>query len=139
MVVGIGWNAGLVRARLLADQRLGGARARALARLDSLDAALHELEGGRYDARLDPAAPFAGIQWSIAAVPLWDLRVLAGWLPPAGGELVRTLAGWWEVLNIEALLATLAGAPSLPPYDLGRLSTAWTRVRTATTAGQVRA
>lgn len=138
MVVGIGWNAGLVRSRLLVDRRLGGAHARALARHDSLDAALRELEGGRYGDHLDPAARLAAIQWSVAAVPLWDLRVLAGWLPPAGGELVRTLAGWWEVLNVESLLATLAGAPSLPPYDLGRLSTAWPRVRSATTAAQVR-
>jgi hypothetical protein len=70
---------------------------------------------------------------------LWHLRIMAGWLPPAGGELVRSLAGWWEVLNVENLLAGLSGADTLPPYELGSLGTAWRHVREAGSVDQVRA
>lgn len=138
MVVGIGWNAGAVRARLLADRRIGRDEVQRLARSESYDAALHALSQGPYgqDVEVDMRLPQA--QWAVAATPLWHLRVLAGWLPPAGGELVRVLAGWWEVLNVENLLAGLAGGDELPAYDLGRLDTAWEQVRHVGSTEQVR-
>jgi hypothetical protein len=131
MVVGIAWNAGLVRARLLGRRRLGTEGCRALARRASLDDALTELAAGPYGHDVERGMPLAAAQWAVGATPLWHLRILAGWLPPAGGEAVRTLAGWWEVHNVENLLAELAGRPALPPYDLGLLDTAWVRLRTA--------
>jgi hypothetical protein len=42
------------------------------------------------------------------------------------------------VLNVENLLAGLTGAPAFPPYDLGRLDTAWSRVRHASSTETVR-
>jgi hypothetical protein len=138
MGVGIGWNAGVVRARLLGRRRLGARAWRDLAELGSLDAALQELRGGPYGHDVHADMTLEAAQWAVAATPLWHLRVLAGWLPPAGADLVRVLAGWWEVLNVENLLAGLAGGRELPPYVLGRLDTAWDRIRAADSVGHVR-
>lgn len=77
-------------------------------------------------------------QWATGATPLWHLRVLAGWIPPRGAELLRVLVGWWEMRNIENLLVGLTDASSLPSYDLGRLGTAWDRIREADSAEGVR-
>jgi hypothetical protein len=139
MVVGIASNAGAVRAGLLGRHRLGRDGARDLARRASLGEAVAALRDGPYGRDLGDAPTLAAVQWAVAGTPLWHMRVLAGWLPPRGGELVRTLAGWWEVLNVENLLAGLGGAASLPPYDLGRLDTAWRRLRGAGSAAAVRA
>ncbi len=138
MVVGIAWNAGAVRARLLARDRLGRDGARAIARLSSLDEALDELGRGPYDHDLEPGSTLTAAQWAAGATPLWHLRILAGWLPPAGGELVRTLAGWWELANLENHLAGLAAAARQEPYELGRLDTAWSRLRTTDSYAAVR-
>lgn len=138
MVVRIAWNAGAVRARLLGRRRLGREGRRDLARLGSLEDALRSLRGGPYGDDVGDARDLASAQWRVAATPLWHLRILAGWLPPAGGDLVRVLAGWWEVLNVENHLAGLAGATSFPPYELGRLETAWDRLRRADSVEQVR-
>lgn len=62
---------------------------------------------------------------------MWNVRVLAGWLPPGGGDQLRVLAGWWEILNIEDRLASMAGYERPSPYDLGSLATAWPRLREA--------
>lgn len=139
MVVGIGWTAGVVRARLLMSRRIGRAQCRRLAALGSFDEALQALRTGPYSHDVRDVNGLQEAQWQVAATPLWHLRILAGWLPPTGGEQLRVLAGWWEVLNIENLLAGLAGAPAQPAYELGRLETAWRRVRGADTPAQVRA
>lgn len=138
MVVGIGWNAGAVRARLLANRRLGRDEVQRLARSASYDDALRALSQGPYGQDVEVEMRLPEAQWAVAATPLWHLRVLAGWLPPAGGELVRVLAGWWEVLNVENLLAGLTGGEELPAYDLGRLDTAWDELRHAGSPDQVR-
>lgn len=138
MPAGIAWNAGAVRARLLGQRRLGRERCQELAVGDSLAAVLEQLNEGPYGHDMEPGMTLASAQWAVAATPLWHLRILGGWLPPAGGELVRVLVGWWEVLNVENLLAKLAGQPAFPPYDLGSLDTAWSRIRTADSAGAVR-
>lgn len=139
MVVGIGWNAGIVRARLLGLHRLGGRACEDLARLDSFEEALRELRDGPYAHDVDAEMTLPEAQWAVWATPLWHLRVLAGWLPPAGAELARVLAGWWEVRNIENLLAELHGGHAFPPYDLGRLDTTWNRTRGADSVSSVRA
>ncbi len=138
MVVGIAWNAGAVRARLLGRHRLGPEGVLDVARRAGLGEALAVLGEGPYRHDVRQGMSLEAAQWAAAATPLWHLRVLAGWLPPRGGDLARTLAGWWEVLNVENLLAQLAGEPSLPPYELGTLGTAWSRVRGAGSAAAVR-
>jgi hypothetical protein len=139
MAVGIGWNPAAVRARLLAGRRLGRGASQALARSGSLADALTTLRNGPYGHDVSPDMPLAAARWAVAATPLWHLRILAGWLPPAGGELIRSLVGWWEVLNIENLLAGLAGGATFPPYELGSLASAWRQVRGARSVEEVRA
>lgn len=144
MAVGIAWNAGAVRARLISRHRLGRDAARDLARRTSLADAVAVLRTGPYAddipvaTDLPATTALARVRWAVAATPLWHLRVLAGWLPPRGGELVRTLAGWWEVLNVENHLAAIMGADSAPAYRLGRLETVWSRARAADTVSGLR-
>ena len=58
---------------------------------------------------------------------LWNLRVLAGWLPRDGVVLLRTLAAWFELANVDEMLA----AGNAPAFDLGALETAWSRLAAA--------
>ena len=62
---------------------------------------------------------------------LWDLRVLAGWLPRDGVRLLRTLAGWFELANVDELLQTRPGRPAGEEFRLGALATAWPQLRQA--------
>lgn len=127
-----GWVAGSVRARALARRRLGPAAARQLAASGSLDAALTALSGTAYGRRARPGDDVATAQHGIASGLLWDLRVLAGWLPRDGVRMLRTLAGWFELANIEEALTAHPG----PVYDLGALATAWPRLRLAAPGGE---
>ena len=62
----------------------------------------------------------------MAATFLWNLRVLAGWTGPDGARVLRLLAGWAEIANVDALLRRFAGEPDVvPPYRLGSLAGAW--------------
>jgi hypothetical protein len=121
-----GWVAGGVRARALARRRLGRAGARRLAASGSLDLALRELAGTGYDRAARPGLNVAGAQHEIAATVLWNFRVLAGWLPRDGVAMLRTLAAWFELANVDEMLAAQDG----PSFELGALETAWSRLRT---------
>jgi hypothetical protein len=74
----------------------------------------------------------------VAATLLWNVRVLAGWLPAAGAETLRVLAGWYEIANVEEHLCELAGLPFEPPFSLGSLATAWPRLSATTSLDEVR-
>ncbi len=69
---------------------------------------------------------------------MWQLRVIAGWLPPGQSALPRIFAGPMEIANIEGRLAELAGLEADPPFRLGSLAVAWPRVATAASPEQVR-
>ena len=120
-----GWVAGSVRARALAGRRLGRARARRLAASGSLDSALRELAGTGYGRNARPGLNVAEAQHAIAATVLWNLRVLAGWLPRDGVAMLRTLAAWFELANVDEMLAAQDG----PLFELGTLETAWSRLK----------
>jgi hypothetical protein len=109
----------------MARRRVGSAGARALAAAPTLAAALPALAPTPYGPRLAGAADLAAAQHGLAATVLWDLRVLAGWLPRRGGDRVRVLAGWFEIADVEAVLARVAGdpAPAGPAFRLGGLAT----------------
>lgn len=132
-----GWVAGSVRARVLAGRRLGVAESRRLAECGSLAAALSMLDstGYRLPPERRPAAGSDGldaltaVQQAIGAALLWDLRVLAGWLPQGGTPLMRVLAGWFEIANLRERLAELAGCSRAEYFELGALATAWPRLR----------
>lgn len=134
-----GWAAGCVRARAIAQRRVGTQSARRIAASDSLDMALRLLAEGPTDRGTRPGQTLAVAQHAVTGAVLWDLRVLAGWLPPGGGQLMRPLAAWFEIVNIDELLQRLAGRPAADYFTLGALATAWPRLRDAGSAAALRA
>lgn len=144
------WVAGTVRARALARRRLGIDGARALLSAGSFAAAVEMLARSPYAHRSDAREPAAryGVHpgddpdtaaHGVAAALLWNVRVLAGWLPDHGAQTLRLLAGWFEIANTEERVRELTGQPAGPPHALGRLATAWPRIAAARTLDEVRA
>jgi len=134
-----GWVAGSVRARALARRRLGADAARELAACGSLPEALQALAATPYGRESLPGLTLAEAQRGIATAILWDLRVLAGWVPGDGVRLLRALAGWFELANVEELLQAMAGRPADAEFALGALATAWPRLRQAASPARLRA
>jgi ATP synthase (C/AC39) subunit len=120
-----GWVAGSVRAKAMARRRLGRATTRELAASSTTDQALHMLTQTAYGHDVRPGLTVARAQHAVRAVLLWHLRVLAGWQPRAGAELVRRLAAWYEIANVEEQFRRFAGEPAEPAYELGALVTSW--------------
>ena len=133
-----GWVAGSVRARALVQRRLGADAARQLAASGSLADALRVLADTHYGREPLTGQTLAGAQHAIARTILWDLRVLAGWLPRDGVRMLRTVAGWFELANVDELLQTMAGRPAGEEFRLGALATAWPRLRQATSIAGLR-
>jgi hypothetical protein len=123
--VTIGWVGASVRARLLLRRRIGPERAAQLARSTSLREALQGLAGTAYARELDPGLGLEAAQRAVAAATLLHLRLLSGWLPPGRAESLRSLAAWFELVNVEDRLAYLLGAELRPAFDLGGLASAW--------------
>lgn len=133
------WVAGSVRARALARRRIGAVAARRLAECGSLEDALHLLAPTGYGREIRSGQTLAQAQHGVAAAILWDLRVLAGWLPQGGLPVLRTLAAWFEIANVDELLARLGGHQPGDMFVLGSLGTAWTRLRTASSRASLQA
>ena len=120
------WTAGVTRARLLLSRRIGPELASSVAASPSLADGLAALAGSAYGERVRAGQDLTAAERGVADTLLWHLRILAGWLPAAGAALVRALAGWFELANIDAHLAALAGDGREPePFALGTLSTVW--------------
>jgi hypothetical protein len=120
------WTAGVTRARLLLSRRIGPELAGGVAGSPSLADGLAALAGSAYGERVRAGQDLALAERGVADTLLWHLRILAGWLPAAGAALVRALAGWFELANIDARLAALGGDGREPePFALGTLGTAW--------------
>jgi len=129
-----GWTAGVTRARLLRTRAVGAEHARAIARSPSLEAGIGVLAGSAYGERVHAGAGPVRAERAVAETLLWHLRILAGWLPAPGAGLVRTLAGWFELANIDARLAAFASDGREPePFVLGGLATAWGQIDQART------
>ena len=125
----VNWVAASIRARSLSQRRLGAGRCRQLATVANLPAALALLADSGYAQRLVGVTSLTAAQRATCETLLWQLRVLAGWLPPGGTGLVRAIAGIYERDNIVALAGRLAGGPELSEaYQLGGLATAWPRL-----------
>ena len=128
------WTAGVIRARLLLSRTIGAGLADEVAASPSLDDGLAALAGSAYGERVRAGQDLAAAQRGVAETLLWHLRILAGWLPAGGGALMRVLAGWFELANIDACLAALAsGARAPSPFALGTLATAWPAAERART------
>lgn len=133
-----GWVAGTVRARAMARRVLGAEAARQLAASRSLPEAQRLLVSTPFRDAAEPGLSLAAAQHAIAATILWDLRVLAGWLPRDGVSLLRLLAGWFEIANVDELLQALAGRSAAAEFQLGALATAWPRLGEARSTAELR-
>jgi hypothetical protein len=80
----------------------------------------------------------AATQHAITEALLWDFRVLAGWLPQGGAQLMRALAGWFEIANVAERLAELTGREPGATFRLGALATAWPQLRRADSLAELR-
>ncbi len=133
-----GWVAGSVRARALVRDRMDAGAARRLAACGSLPDALRLLASTPNGASIRHDQTLAAAQHEVADGLLWDLRVLAGWLPRDGVRLLRTFAGWFEIANVDELLQSIAGRPAEPEFRLGALATSWPQLSRASSAGELR-
>lgn len=133
------WVAASVRAKLIARRRLGPAGARALAAMPDGLGAVRALAATAYGREVKPEMTVPAAERAVAAALLWDLRLLAGWIPPGGAFVVQPLAAWFEIANVQERLAYLAGGPRPEPFHLGRLATAWRSMSAATTPQAIRA
>lgn len=134
----MGWVAGSVRARAMTRRRLGRGAARSLAASGSVQAAVATLVHSPYGHDVRPGQTLADAQRAVVETVLWNLRVLAGWAPREGATMLRVLLGAIETANVEDHLRRLAGAEAPPPYHLGGLGTAWSRLAGTTSAAEVR-
>jgi hypothetical protein len=117
----------------MARRRTGLAAARRLAAAPSLEAARDQLAGTAYADVVTAPPGLAATQRAVADATLWQIRVLAGWLPAGGTVLARAVVAAFERENLMGHLGLLAGGTAPPPFDLGTLATAWNRVRPTTT------
>jgi hypothetical protein len=134
-----GWVAATVRAKGMARRVLGTDPARGLAACSSLPQAQRMLASSSYRRAGEPGLTLMGAQHTVAATLLWDLRVLAGWLPRDGVGVLRVLAGWFEIANIDELLQPQTGLQPGDEFQLGALATAWPRLRLAGSPSGLRA
>jgi len=132
------WTAGVTRARLLLGHVAGAEHALDVAGCGSLHEGLGVLAGSAYGERVDVGMELASAERGIAETLLWHLRILAGWLPRAGAGLVRALAAWFELANVDARLAALMSDGHEPsPFVLGGLATSWRTIEAARTVEEV--
>jgi hypothetical protein len=119
-------------------RRLGRDQSRSLAGSASLEHALGVLSGSAYGRAVRRGMDLASAQRAIGETTLWHVRVLAGWMGPRAIEVVRTLAGWFELANAEDRLTYLAGGPLTTPFMLGGLATAGARLNAALSLAELR-
>lgn len=134
----LGWTAGTVRAKALLSRRCGAEGARELAARPALDEALHVLAAGPYRHDVRPGQTLAEAEHAVGATLLWHMRVLAGWQPRRGAEVLRLLAGWFEIANVVEHMRALNGQRAGQPYRLGALATAWPQLARTSTQRQLR-
>ncbi len=133
------WVAGVVRAKALARRRLGAAGVRAVATSPGLSQALTALASSSYGHDVRSGQSLGAAQHAVGASLLWNMRVLAGWLPRGHVDVVRLFAAGFEAANIDEHLSALQhpstphGEPADPPYTLGMLDTSWSRLSSTTT------
>ena len=133
----VSWVAATIRGRALTRRLVGPDGAHHLATGSWPDARVILL-GSFYGTDLPADADRLMASRHAVEATMWQLRVLAGWLPPGQSVLARIFAGPMEIANIEGHLAHLAGFEADPPFRLGSLAVAWPRVAAANSVEQVR-
>lgn len=132
------WVAGTTRAKALASRRLGSAAARDLAAEPSFGAAIETLAMSPYGRAVRSGQSLEEAQQAVAETLLWNLRVLAGWLPGPGVEVLRVLSGWFEIANVDQQIHAFEEGVQGSFFALGGLSTAWPRLAEAADLHSVR-
>ncbi len=120
-----GWVAPMTRGRALLERTIGVDGAQRLAAVESWPAARARLAPTVYGIELASDANRVQARHAAATAAMWQLRVLAGWLPPGSSGLARLAAGPIEIANIEQHLAWLTLGTTAYPVPLGSLGTAW--------------
>lgn len=133
-----GWVAASTRGRALVGRLVGTDGAQELAAAETWPDARRHLESTFYGLTLSSGADRAEGRRAAAEATMWQLRVLAGWLPVGGSGLARLFAAPFEIANIESHLDAIAGSIRVEPVALGSLATAWRRIAATTSASQVR-
>jgi hypothetical protein len=136
--VSAAWVAGTVRSRALARRRVGAVGARSIAASPDLRQALASLSRSPYVHAVTPDQSLAEAQYGVAATFLWHVRVLAGWLPRDGVHVLRLIAALFEIANVDEHMRRLSELAVEPPYELGSMQTAWSRLRTASSLEELR-
>ncbi len=127
------WVASSVRARGMAQRRVGRGGCDRIIASHDLEEAVAFLAGSVYGVRLAEATTLSEAQRAVSETVLWQLRVLAGWMPANGTHLLAAAAAGFEAENIVALAQQINGrADARKPFELGGLATAWPTVCTAT-------
>lgn len=132
------WVAGNIRAKALLNRRLGAGRARAVAAMPSLAEAQRALADSPYGKNVVVGQSLADTEHAVVAMPLWHIRVLAGWQPREGAQAIRSLAAGFEAANIAAHARWLAGGAVEPAFTLGALATAWSRLGETSSLSELR-
>lgn len=133
-----GWVAAMTRGRALLERTVGVDGAQRLAAAKSWPAARERLASTVYGIELASDANRAQARRAAATAAAWQLRVLAGWLPPGSSGLVRLVAGPIEISNIEQHLVWLAFGTNAHPVSLGSIGTAWPGVSATTSPEALR-
>jgi hypothetical protein len=133
-----GWVAAATRGRALLGRTVGPTEAADIVEAPSWNEARRRLTQTTYGSDLTPDADRRDAVHAAHATTVWQLRVLAGWLPPGGSGLARLAVAPFEISNIERHLAGLAGGTATTPFELGSLSVAWPRVATTATSAEAR-
>lgn len=131
------WIASDVRASAMSHRVIGRPATRVLAANRSLPAALTSLLNSPYGHEIRADQSLESAQHAIAATTLWNIRVLAGWVPAAGIPMMRMLVGWFEIANIESQLRSDFETPPHPYFRLGGLSVGWARLDGAANVGEL--
>ncbi len=133
-----GWVGASVRARAMSRRRVGSAGARELAGRAGLALAVDALADTPYGHDVRPGQDLAQAQHAAVSCVLWNMRVLAGWLPTRSARMMRVLAGGFEVANVDERLRELGGGSVEPAFRLGTLGIAWNQVRRAASVAEIR-
>lgn len=108
------WVAASVRARSMAQRRAGAGTCRFVAAAPNLQAGLERLSDSSYSNELRAARTLPEADVATRRTVLWQLRVMAGWLPAGGARLVRAAAAAFEADNIVALDVRLRRGQAVP-------------------------
>ncbi|HEY5050002.1 MAG TPA: hypothetical protein VII50_03810 [Acidothermaceae bacterium] len=116
------WVGADVRAVAMSRRTVGRAGAASIAACADLTAALAQLQSSPYARDVRPSHDLANAQRAVASTLLWNVRVIAGWVPASGVGMLRIAMAWFEILNLEARLRPADRGPVVPQFEMGSLA-----------------